>query len=401
VDQVIVRELLNRVEALTRQVEEQRAEIDGLKADVYRSEGALGEPDNRGEAGTSRRNLLLAGAGMAAAVVVGKTEPAHADFRATLIADAGNAYGGLGAPGGDPGAVLPALGATTHGLIGVAEAGSRAPALKSGVLGTGKASAGVQALSVSGFGLYARSTSGAAVFGTSVSKHGVRGECVTAAGAVDKVAVPLAGVLGISNKAYGVAGVAAGAVGAGVAAFSHNAKVPALLASAATSSGFAAMIAGAATVNGDLKVTGNVSVNGDFVAIGQKSAALPHADGTHRLVYCVEAPEAWLEDFGEASVTDGKGEVALDPDFAGLCESGSFHVFIAGHCDFPLRVSARGSTGFTVEADREIAALKGLAPADLAGTFSYRVVGRRKDKPGVRLQPFVLPKMEVEVAEPG
>jgi hypothetical protein len=42
---------------------------------------------------------------------------------------------------------------------------------------------------------------------------------------------------------------------------------------------------------------GQVFVSGDFtVAGGAKSAAVPHPDGTHRRLYCLESPESWFED---------------------------------------------------------------------------------------------------------
>lgn len=63
---------------------------------------------------------------------------------------------------------------------------------------------------------------------------------------------------------------------------------------------------------------GKVTVSGDFNVTGSKSAAVPHPDGTHRLLYCVEAPEAWFEDFGEGRLTGGRAAIALDPDFAAV-----------------------------------------------------------------------------------
>jgi hypothetical protein len=62
-----------------------------------------------------------------------------------------------------------------------------------------------------------------------------------------------------------------------------------------------------------------VFVRGDFtVAGGAKSAAVPHPDGTHRWLYCLESPESWFEDFGRAQLTCGRAEVKIDPDFAAL-----------------------------------------------------------------------------------
>ena len=67
--------------------------------------------------------------------------------------------------------------------------------------------------------------------------------------------------------------------------------------------------------------TGDLYVQRNFQVSGTKSAAVPHPDGTHRLLYCVESPEAWFEDFGEGTITAGKADVKLDPDFAAVVDT--------------------------------------------------------------------------------
>jgi hypothetical protein len=42
-----------------------------------------------------------------------------------------------------------------------------------------------------------------------------------------------------------------------------------------------------------------------------KSAALAHPDGTHGLIYCVDAPESRLEDMGIGALVGGTAEVEL------------------------------------------------------------------------------------------
>lgn len=59
--------------------------------------------------------------------------------------------------------------------------------------------------------------------------------------------------------------------------------------------------------------TGAVAA-GDFAVTGSKSAAVKDpADDSYCLLYCVESPEVWFEDFGEATFTAGKATVTLDP----------------------------------------------------------------------------------------
>ena len=42
---------------------------------------------------------------------------------------------------------------------------------------------------------------------------------------------------------------------------------------------------------------GRVLVRGGLIVTGTKSAVVDHPDGSHRLLYCLEAPEAWSEDW--------------------------------------------------------------------------------------------------------
>src|SRR6185369_11368226 len=124
---------------------------------------------------------------------------------------------------------------------------------------------------------------------------------------------------------------------------------------------------------------GPVLVNGNFTAIGgSKSAAVPHPDGTHRRLYCVESPESWFEDFGRDRLVNGRGRVRLDPDFAAVVHSDNYDVMLTAEGDHNgLYVSDKTPQGFEVQECR-------------GGTstvpFSYRVVAKRKDVAGPRLE---------------
>jgi hypothetical protein len=122
---------------------------------------------------------------------------------------------------------------------------------------------------------------------------------------------------------------------------------------------------------------------GDLLVFGLKSAAVPHPDGSHRLLYCVESPESWFEDFGEAQLVYGKVEVRLDPDFAALVEVDGYHVFITPYGESKgLFVAERYATGFRVCEQQ-------------GGTnnvsFAYRVVAKRKDIVADRLAKMMRP----------
>jgi hypothetical protein len=135
---------------------------------------------------------------------------------------------------------------------------------------------------------------------------------------------------------------------------------------------------------GPVDVIGNLTVTGDQVVWGTKSAAARHTDGTHRLLYCVESPESQFEDFGEAQLVKGAAKVKLDRDFAGVADTRHYHVFLTPYGDSRgLYVSARSRNGFVV---RE----QGGGKSRLR--FSYRVVAKRKHVATKRFQKVTRPK---------
>jgi len=128
-----------------------------------------------------------------------------------------------------------------------------------------------------------------------------------------------------------------------------------------------------------------VLVNGPFTAVnGPKSAAVPHPDGSHRRLYCQESPEPWFEDFGKGRLANGRADVRLDADFAAVVHSDDYHVFLTEYGDSGgLYVANLAVTGFEVRA----------RAAAANGAFGYRVVVRRKDIPGPRLEKVSLPEL--------
>ena len=117
-----------------------------------------------------------------------------------------------------------------------------------------------------------------------------------------------------------------------------------------------------------------------------------HPDGSHRLLYCVESPESWFEDFGKGTLECGRAEVALDPDFAVIVDLSDYHVFLTAYDhEHALHIRNQTPSGFTVEADAALARLKGQKESDLTGRFSWRVVAKRKDIEAKRLAPATMP----------
>ncbi len=125
---------------------------------------------------------------------------------------------------------------------------------------------------------------------------------------------------------------------------------------------------------------------------GAKSAAVPHPDGSHRRLYCLESPESWFEDFGTGRLECGRAQIPIDPDFAAMVDLSDDHVFLAeSGRHHALAVTSRTPAGFVVEADTTLATLKGRKDVDLTGTFSWRVVARRRDIRAERLATVTIP----------
>jgi hypothetical protein len=271
--------------------------------------------------------------------------------------------------------------------------------------------AGVDGFAPAGFGVRGQSTSNTGVQGTSTSGTGVRGDSTNSTGVLG-VSNPGVGVQGSSNGNVGVLGVSNSSVGV----FASSTSSTGLYATSATGTGIVASTNGGNAIqgasNGNVGVLGTsissiggfftsststglfasgpaagfaarfdgpVQVNGSFTVIGgPKSAAVPHPDGSHRRLYCVESPESWFEDFGRDQLTNGRATVRLDRDFAVLVHSDNYDVFLTTYGDTKgLYVSSKGPTGFEV---REVQGGTGSIG------FSYRVVAKRKDIGGARLE---------------
>jgi hypothetical protein len=138
--------------------------------------------------------------------------------------------------------------------------------------------------------------------------------------------------------------------------------------------------------------TGKVQVLGPFSVFGVKSAVVPFADGSHRRLYCMESPESWIEDFGVGQFVNGQAQVQLDADFAAVVNSDSYHVFITEYEDHnALYVVNRTNTGFGVRSKTSNTA---------KGTFSYRIVAKRKDIEGPRLEKVKIPTAKLKPTKP-
>ncbi len=184
------------------------------------------------------------------------------------------------------------------GVFGFSDGPFQLPIASSGILGINDNSVGVIGSSVGVIGVWGSTNLGIGVFGTTNLGAGVPTNKITDQGI---------GVIGLANTGVGAAGMSI----AGTGVFGSS------------ESGVAGHFKGAVMIEGDLTIVG-----------GTKSAAVPHTDGSYRQMYCVESPESWFEDFGEASLVNGNGEVQLDSDFATLVDVNSYQVFLTAYGEF-------------------------------------------------------------------
>jgi hypothetical protein len=343
----------------------------------------------------------------------------------------GSATDGFGVLGQDAGGVgvqgvsVGGAGVAGRSESGVGVAGESAASIgvtgngqtAQGVFGTSVSSAGTVGLSTSGTGVRGRSTRGVGtigestesigVFGSGRAQPGVRGDSNSSQGVLGMsgsgfgvqgwsengpagvlgFSAARVGVRGVSTSGYGMVAVSATGVGL-LAAQTGNvaAAAGAVIGMAETGLGVGALsrtgIALYAKSNTNLaaRFDGGVQVHGSFQVIGgTKAAVVPHRDGTHRQLYCVESPESWFEDFGEARLgRDGRVTVKLDGEFASLIDASAYQVFLTPYAPVSLYVAKRTRTSF------EIRALPG-ATVPASAACGWRIVGRRKDVKAPRL----------------
>jgi len=336
-----------------------------------------GSASGNGVSGDSNGGTGVAGFSDTGAGVAGQSLAANSSYPGV----SGISTGGVGVSGSSTG---------NHGVSGVTTA-------------TGTSFAGVYGSSTAGNGVYGQSTatSGtvAAVYGLSLSRSGVLGVSVDLYGVwgastnqsggyfqsvsnngVTAISTSQAGVAGNSTSGHGLVGYSSS--GAGVYGNS--------------TSGYSGRFEGGqgVLINGHLVVQGGLDVYG----LGNwKGAVVPHPDGSARRLCAVESPESWFEDFGSGTLVGGRATVALDPEFAPLVATDTYRVFLTPEGDCKgLYVSSKTPTGFEV---RE------LQGGTSGVTFSYRILARRKDLVGLRLEkvappPAALPPISPPVAPP-
>jgi hypothetical protein len=120
-----------------------------------------------------------------------------------------------------------------------------------------------------------------------------------------------------------------------------------------------------------------VYYSGGLSGSGTKSCVMRTSKGP-TLLYCQESPENWFEDFGSATLSDGRAHVDLEALFLETVTIDSRHgmkVFVQQTSGSPVNlVVQKGSTGFDI-----------VGPAGSDVSFDYRVAAKRKGFEDVRL----------------
>ena len=278
------------------------------------------------------------------------TNPFKSSPPSGAVGVAGLADTGIGVRGEAPGGVG-VQGVTTSGVAvqGQSETGVGMRGVSNGsvgVLGTSGTAFGVQGLSTNAYGVSGNSDTQAGVWGSSNSNTGVLGSSLSGVG-----------VSGVSTSSNGVNGLSTS--GIGVYGSSPNGL--------------------AGRFDGNVVVVGNLTVTGSF----PHTAAVPSSDGTLRRLYSLETAEAFYEDVGQGSLTNGVGAVSLDPDFAALIRTDAYQVFLTAYGDNRgLFVSTQSATGFEV---REVqGGTSGVG-------FGYRVLARPRSAASPRLDRITVP----------
>jgi hypothetical protein len=338
------------------------------------------ETDEQRIAGHSwKRRGLIAAAWAAVAAIVARqtTEPVEAGVDGDVVLGGFNTTAGItsienttanstgldvSSAAGTVGRGLFALG-SGYGVVGVNHGGTAGGA---GVYGI--------TTRADNSGVWGGSDVGVGVLGQSRNGIGIRGQ-VEPGSSANTIAI-----YGLNNSSY--AGPSPGA--GGFAIYGLCAKGHGLVGATATA-GAAAVVGATNSVAGAFAGAfyGPVAVSGAFTVFGgPKSAAVPHPDGSHRRLYCMESPESWFEDFGKGQLQGGQADVTIDPNFAAVADMEDYHVFVTEYGQHnDVCVTEQTPCGFRVKAKEDAS----------SGRFSWRVVAKRKDIVGERLATVTMP----------
>jgi len=117
--------------------------------------------------------------------------------------------------------------------------------------------------------------------------------------------------------------------------------------------------------------------NGWAYADGGWASFLTGKDGDKKFIYAVESPGIWVEDFGTATLTDGRVSVPIAPDFLGAVSTADdYHIFLTPlGPNTDLYVATKESDRFEVRA----------MGSKIDVSFDYKIVARRAGLRKIRM----------------
>jgi len=256
-------------------------------------------------------------------------------------------------------------------------------------LGAGVSGGGTSYIGVAGSTSATTGSPSYGVWGDSASDQGV-----AVAGFEDATTGPTIGVYGTdaSSSGIGVSGYASSPTGGTVGVLGQVLSPGGTGGAFVSLSGQGLLLQGiSGTSNSSvftLDASGNLQISGNLTVNGTKSSTARLQNGHEVLLYAVESPENWFEDFGSSKTTNGVAWVPLDANFAEASNATiEYHVFLTPNGDSNgLYVSRKAGDGFEV---RE----HGGGTSNVA--FDYRIVARRRGFETVRMAEVHPPKTEV------
>ncbi len=130
-------------------------------------------------------------------------------------------------------------------------------------------------------------------------------------------------------------------------------------------------------VDGTGSIVCTINEAGGLSCIGSKSAVVD-INGEPRLLYAVESPEVWFEDFGSAALVNGQAQVTIEALYAETVNLEDYYVYLTplGDCN-GLYIAEKTATSFTV---MELGGGTGSVG------FDYRIIAHRLGYEDERLE---------------
>jgi hypothetical protein len=217
-------------------------------------------------------------------------------------------------------------------------------------------------------GQYAGSKGGTAISGQNISTSTISGYGVF--GGYYGTADTSVGIVGFNNKSttalnYGVEGLYnSDAYGAGVVGIGYLGDIP----TANVDYGVWGSAGGITGATG----TFAVYAQGNLTCTGLKNASVGTSKG-NQLVYSIESPEVWFEDFGRGTLVNGQTTIYLDNLFLETVIIDADHQMI-------VTVTPEGNCkGLYVEPGTTSFNVKELNDGSSNVNFTYRITCKRKD----------------------